>query len=71
MTRDEFMNSYDAMHRMLVTYTDLRDKSTRKGIALDKPHATLSGIHAVYVDSFANPVKVTQIHKVENTGRKW
>lgn len=71
MTRQEFMNCYDPHHRMSVTYTDLKDGSTRKGIALDAPHATISGIHAVYVGSFANPVKVTQIHKVENTGVHW
>jgi len=55
---------------MLVTYTD-RNGSTRKGIALDEPVKTLSGIHAVAVDSFANRVLVTNIHKVENTGKLW
>ena len=71
MTRQEFMNGYSPQHRMMVTYTDLKDGSTRKGIALQEPIPSLSGIHIVYVDSFANAVKVTQIHKVENTGKLW
>lgn len=70
MTREQFMSGYSPQHKMMVTYTD-KYGSTRKGIALQEPVKTLSGIHAVYVDSFANRVLVTNIHKVENTGKLW
>lgn len=71
MTRDEFMNAYSPQHRMMVSYRDLRDGSTRKGIALQEPVKGLSGIHHVYIDSFANAVQVTQIFNVVNTGKLW
>lgn len=70
MKPGEFNKKYDGQYKMTATYKD-KYGYTVKGLLLDKIQTSVLGTKFVYIDSFANTVKIDDLIDIKKTNTKW